>query len=175
MRSLNRFSPSSALCELDHIDGSARLEALGPKSGFPLMVRVAPAVFCAVLVASCQTARIDAPFDPSAAAYVFEKGSGTIEGEAFLRRDSGTIMTAAGERVFLIPATAYAVAGFEKMFGGDRRARGPEASAGYRVQRSAHGRAANRRFVWRSDKAWFVRDPRKILRRLEGPAALAPR
>jgi hypothetical protein len=86
------------------------------------MVRVAPAVFCAVLVASCQTARIDAPFDPSAAAYVFEKGSGTIEGEAFLRRDSGTIMTAAGERVFLIPATAYAVARFETMFGGDRRA-----------------------------------------------------
>src|SRR3954465_5697347 len=93
MRSLNRFSPSSALCKLDHIDGSARFEALGPKSGFPLMVRVAPAVFCAVLVASCQTARIDAPFDPSAAPYVFEKGSGTIEGEAFLRRDSGTIMT----------------------------------------------------------------------------------
>src|SRR3954468_5111241 len=86
------------------------------------MVRVAPAVFCAVLAASCQTARIDAPFDPSAAAYVFEKGSGTIEGEAFLRRDSGTIMTAAGERGFLIPATPYGVARFEPMFGGDRRA-----------------------------------------------------
>ena len=86
------------------------------------MVRIVPAVFCAVLVASCQTARIAAPFDPGAAAYVLDKGSGTIQGEAFLRRDSGTIMTAAGERVFLIPATAYAVARFERMFGGDRQA-----------------------------------------------------
>jgi hypothetical protein len=80
------------------------------------MVRIVPAVFCAVLVASSQTARIAAPFDPGAAAYVLDKGSGTIQGEAFLRRDSGTIMTAAGERVFLIPATAYAVARFERMF-----------------------------------------------------------
>lgn len=86
------------------------------------MVRVATFLFCALAAAGCRTARVDAPFDASAAAYVLQKGSGRIEGEAFLRRDSGTIMTAAGERVFLIPATAYAVARFDKMFGGDRQA-----------------------------------------------------
>lgn len=74
-----------------------------------------------MLAASC-AGRVGAPFDPQASAYVLEKGTGRIEGEAFLRRDLGKIVTAAGERVFLIPATAYAVERFDKMFGGDRRA-----------------------------------------------------
>ena len=85
------------------------------------MVRVSPAVLAAALAASC-TAHVAAPFDPNAAAYVLEKGSGRIEGEAFLRRDLGKIVTGAGERVYLIAATAYAVERFEKMFGGERRA-----------------------------------------------------
>src|SRR5215212_4229419 len=86
------------------------------------MMRLGSVVFCALLAASCQTARIEAPFNANAAAYVLDKGSGRIEGEAFLRKDLGSIQTAAGERVYLIPATDYAVARFDKMFGGDRRA-----------------------------------------------------
>lgn len=86
------------------------------------MLRVVPTVLCAFLVSGCQTARIDTAFDPKAADYVLAKGTGTIQGEAFLRRDLGAVVTGAGERVYLIPATDYAVARFEKMFGGDRRA-----------------------------------------------------
>lgn len=83
------------------------------------MVRLAPAALLSVLAVGCTT-HVGAPFDPQAAAYVLEKGTGRIEGEAFLRRDQGRIVTAAGERVFLIPATAYAVERFDKMFAGDR-------------------------------------------------------
>jgi len=86
------------------------------------MVRFGSVVLCALLAAGCQTARPEPPFDVDTAAYVLEKGSGRIEGEAFLRKDSGSVMTAAGERVYLIPATEYAVARFDRMFGGDRRA-----------------------------------------------------
>lgn len=69
----------------------------------------------------CQTAKISASFDPEAAAYIHKTGTGTIEGQAFLRRDYGRLVTAAGERVFLIPATSYAVERFNRMFGGDMR------------------------------------------------------
>ena len=55
---------------------------------------------------------------------------------------------------------------------GNRR---PEASAGYRVQRSANGPTGSRFPVWRSDKAGSIlRLARQILGRLEGPASLAP-
>lgn len=60
-------------------------------------------------------------FDARAASYVQAKGRGTIEGQAFLRRDYGYLVTAAGERVFLIPATPYAVERFKAMFDGDLR------------------------------------------------------
>ncbi len=67
------------------------------------------------------TLPITARYDPAAAAFARKPGTGRIEGQAFLRRDYGRLVTAAGERVFLIPATAYAVERFDKLFGGDRR------------------------------------------------------
>ncbi len=87
------------------------------------MVRVlALIVLSAMNLSACQSARVEAPFDPESAAYVLKEGTGRIEGEAFLRREYGRLVTAAGERVFLIPATAYTMERFDKMFGGDRRA-----------------------------------------------------
>ena len=71
---------------------------------------------------ACQTARIGTSFDAREAGYVLAKGTGRIDGQAFLRRDYGRLVTAAGERVFLIPATTYTVARFNAMFGGDLRA-----------------------------------------------------
>ena len=65
--------------------------------------------------------KIDTPFDARAAAYAKLSGTGRIEGQAFLRRDYGRLVTAAGERVFLIPATAYTVRRFDLMFDGERR------------------------------------------------------
>ncbi|NNM72534.1 carboxypeptidase regulatory-like domain-containing protein [Enterovirga aerilata] len=64
---------------------------------------------------------IGAAFDPRSAEYILKSGRGRIDGQAFLRRDYGRLVTAAGERVFLIPATSYAVERFDRMFGGDRR------------------------------------------------------
>lgn len=66
-------------------------------------------------------AHLEASFDPKAADYALKTGTGRIDGEAFLRRDYGRLVTAAGERVFLLPATAYAVERFDRMFGGDHR------------------------------------------------------
>lgn len=88
------------------------------------MVRAA-AVLLAFGITGCgpvgDAARIEAAFDAKAAEFSLKRGTGIIEGEAFLRRDYGRLVTAAGERVFLIPATAYAVERFDRMFGGDRR------------------------------------------------------
>lgn len=66
-------------------------------------------------------AHLDAPFDAKAAEYALKSGTGRVEGQAFLRRDYGRLVTAAGERVILLPATAYATERFDRMFGGDRR------------------------------------------------------
>lgn len=88
------------------------------------MRRVAFSACIAGLVGGCVAANggvINARFEPKAAEYALRKGSGRVDGQAFLRRDYGRLVTAAGERVFLIPATAYATERFERMFGGDRR------------------------------------------------------
>lgn len=87
-----------------------------------MKLRVGAAIGCAVLAVGCQPKSIGARFDAHEAAYVLVSGTGRIEGQAFLRRDYGRLVTAAGERVFLIPATPYAVARFHAMFGGDLRA-----------------------------------------------------
>ena len=75
----------------------------------------------AVPLGGCRTAEVGSTFDAAAAEYGLKEGTGRIEGQAFLRRDYGKLVTAAGERVFLIPATPYAVARFKALFGGDLR------------------------------------------------------
>lgn len=89
------------------------------------MRKVWAAVIVASVAASCgkgQGGPINAAFDASSAAYVLKPGKGQIDGQAFLKRDYGRLVTAAGERVFLVPATAYAVERFSQMFGGENRA-----------------------------------------------------
>lgn len=89
------------------------------------MVRVLLALVLALPIGACQgsgQSTITARFDPAEAAFSRKPGTGRIEGQAFLRRDYGRLVTAAGERVFLIPATSYALERFNSMFGGDRRA-----------------------------------------------------
>ena len=78
----------------------------------------------ALALASCGagTATIQSRFDPADAAFALKGGTGRIEGQAFLRRNFGILVTAAGERVFLIPATPYARERFTGLFGGDKRA-----------------------------------------------------
>jgi hypothetical protein len=89
------------------------------------MVRILLLSLAGLCLASCQlgpAAQTSSSFDPKASEYILKTGKGRIEGQAFLRRDYGRLVTAAGERVFLIPATAYATERFDRMFGGDQRA-----------------------------------------------------
>lgn len=83
--------------------------------------RVAVILALIACLPACQAAHVSTAFDARSAAYILQKGTGRIEGQAFLRRDYGKLVTAAGERVFLIPATSYAVERFSSMFGGDLR------------------------------------------------------
>ncbi|TDR88006.1 carboxypeptidase regulatory-like domain-containing protein [Enterovirga rhinocerotis] len=76
---------------------------------------------CCVCLAGCQSRTIGEVFDAKEASFVLAKGTGRIDGQAFLRRDYGKLVTAAGERVFLIPATRYTIARFNAMFDGDLR------------------------------------------------------
>jgi len=87
-----------------------------------MWLRLVSAAALAACLGACRSATIEAKFDAREAAYIRTKGTGRIEGQAFLRRDYGRLVTAAGERVFLIPATSYALARFDAMFGGDMRA-----------------------------------------------------
>jgi hypothetical protein len=85
-------------------------------------LRVAAAAMALSVIAGCQTARVESAFDPKAAEFIHKQGTGRIDGQAFLRRDYGRLVTAAGERVFLLPATTYTLERFDRMFGGDYRA-----------------------------------------------------
>ena len=87
-------------------------------------VWIAATAALAVLAgAGCHHAtHVEAAFDPKAAEFILKQGTGRIEGQAFLRRDYGRVVTAAGERVFLLPATSYTLERFDRMFGGDYRA-----------------------------------------------------
>src|SRR4051812_6055313 len=90
------------------------------------MVRVLSSLIAVLTIGSgiagCQSARVESRFDARAAEYVLKTGTGRIEGQAFLRRDYGRLVTAAGERVFLLPASRYTMERFDRMFGGERRA-----------------------------------------------------
>lgn len=87
--------------------------------------RVWAAIAVAIVASGCMAGQggpIVAAFDAKAAEHILKPGTGQIDGQAFLRRDYGRLVTAAGERVFLVPATAYAVERFARMFGGENRA-----------------------------------------------------
>jgi hypothetical protein len=76
-----------------------------------------PALIGLVLLCGCaDPAR--SPFDPVAAAVIHEHGTGVIEGKAFAANDLGHVVYAAGQRVYLIPATPYARERFAALYFG---------------------------------------------------------
>ena len=88
------------------------------------MDRVAWVLAFLLGLAGCMSAdgvRVPSSFDPKAAEYALKPGTGVISGEAFVRRDYGRLVTAAGERVYLLPATPYIQERFARMFGGEYR------------------------------------------------------
>jgi hypothetical protein len=86
-----------------------------------MITKIVATVAVAVLASACvSTATVQATFDPKAAAYIHQQGSGRIEGQAFLRQQGGGVVKAAGEDVYLIPATAYARERFAAIYGGNK-------------------------------------------------------
>lgn len=59
---------------------------------------------------------VQSRFDPKPAEIALQPGSNTIKGSAFMRKKTGVIVPAAGEVVWLIPATPYAEERFAKLF-----------------------------------------------------------
>ena len=70
-----------------------------------------------LLLGACQTTvQVQSRFDPKPAEAALLAGTNTIKGSAFMRKKSGTVVPAAGELVYLIPATPYAEERFAKLF-----------------------------------------------------------
>jgi hypothetical protein len=71
-----------------------------------------------LLLSACHHVVLTQKFNPQEAAYVLREGTGRIEGETFWRTRKGRVVKGAGERVYLIPDTAYARDRFAKIFQG---------------------------------------------------------
>lgn len=71
------------------------------------MFRVLISAVAMSALLGCSPATLVTTFDPTQAAYINDKGSGTITGQAFLRRNDGIVVYAAGSEVNLIPKTTY--------------------------------------------------------------------
>ena len=77
-----------------------------------VMARLAVALILAVLVSGCSATRaptvLTASFDPQSAAFINASGRAKVSGQAFVRRNNGRMLRAAGTDVYLVPRTAYA-------------------------------------------------------------------
>lgn len=59
-------------------------------------------------LAGCvQTVQMQTPFDPAQHEFANKKGTATVAGQAFMRRNDGIVVYAAGSQVYLLPNTAY--------------------------------------------------------------------
>src|SRR4051812_4631718 len=84
-------------------------------------MRMIVLVLAAVLLAGCRSNPApDIAFDVKEASVVHAKGKTRIEGHAFLTSRGGKVLSAAGEPIHLVPATAYARARVATIYG-DRR------------------------------------------------------
>jgi len=63
----------------------------------------------ALALAGCvqNTVEMQNSFDPNEGRYILQSGSGSIEGQAFMRQAGGDVVTCAGEDVSLTPVTPY--------------------------------------------------------------------
>lgn len=68
-----------------------------------------------------------AAFNAAEAAYVHRQGNGVLKGQAFARQAGGGVVTAAGEKVYLAPATPFFREASMRSSRGDRLILNPEA------------------------------------------------
>jgi len=65
--------------------------------------------------------RIDTPYDKTLAARLLANGPNTVTGSASVRQRSGSVVTCAGQPVYLVPATDYARIRVRALYGSDER------------------------------------------------------
>lgn len=84
------------------------------------MLRLISALILIVGLSACVTRTLttDATFDPNDGAWIKESGPHTISGQAFLRRNDGIVVYAAGSPVEIFPATNFSKERVEKIFNG---------------------------------------------------------
>ncbi|MGI9402804.1 MAG: carboxypeptidase regulatory-like domain-containing protein [Rhizobiaceae bacterium] len=76
------------------------------------------------LVCGCTTTNrnldVETKFDPNDARFINETGTASISGQAFLNRQDGQVVYAAGNQINLIPATPYSRDHLEKVYEGKK-------------------------------------------------------
>lgn len=76
---------------------------------------------CLIAISGCtQTLETTTTFDPTSAAYVLEQGTNTISGQAFLRRNDGIVVYAAGSEVTILPVTSYSTDRLNQIYQGTK-------------------------------------------------------
>lgn len=65
--------------------------------------------------------RIDTPYDKTLAARLLANGPNTVTGSASVRQRDGSVVTCAGQPVYLVPATDYARVRVRALYGSDER------------------------------------------------------
>jgi len=95
------------------------------------MYRFLPIVLISFFLAACGGSFRESPpastgpklavltvkFDSKAANYIFDSGTATISGRAFVKASDGTIKTAAGSSATLLPVTEYAIQRVNAIYG----------------------------------------------------------
>jgi len=74
-------------------------------------------LICAGLASCVSAPKISSSFNPSDAAFIHQQGKGAIKGQAFLRRNDGIVVYAAGSDVVLIPKTTYSTERINALYG----------------------------------------------------------
>lgn len=103
---------------------------------------LAPVLALAFMTGCVQTYTIQTPFDPAEHAYAAKPGRAVVSGQAFLRRNDGMVVYAAGSRVYLLPNTSYVreiAATASGAFGNARLANGDQRLVQYSKVTQANG------------------------------------
>ncbi|RYG57587.1 MAG: carboxypeptidase regulatory-like domain-containing protein [Alphaproteobacteria bacterium] len=75
------------------------------------------ALAAALLLAACSPVTLKSSFNAADASFINQTGTGAITGQAFLRRNDGMVVYAAGSEVSLVPKTPYSDERFASIYG----------------------------------------------------------
>ena len=127
-----------------------------------MITRSYAAVFLLAGLAGCVAApQLSTKFDPSEATFIHQQGNGSIKGQAFLRRNDGVVVYAAGSDVILIPKTTYSTERMNALYKGAKInyfVPSPETPPGYEAatKRSKANGEGRFEFTGLSDGDYFV-------------------